>query len=335
MNLAILRCPRIFSSVLFLMILFLVPSVASVNFIIAQGQTGDGQFPQSIIVSSSTDTTPHLLKLKATQQGGTETRVSGFSLDNRSAVGAQANSQLLVLVTDSSLRVTEAKVRTASNQFINLIPVTSQQAGAFSLANLPGGVYTLDVITQKGNAKAAYEGILSIGQQPLTVIEETTKRVTNEYGDLYIIFLPPDECPPGTTGIPPDCEPICDVDDPPPECVEPIVCPDGSTVPQGEDCPEPPICTPDGPPCPPCPEGVEAGWCADEDERQDFDCDDPGMEDDPRCQDEDPIMDEGAEEATGEEKEEEEESEEEEITEEEDDKEVVEEEETIGDEAES
>jgi hypothetical protein len=35
--------------------------------------------------------------------------------------------------------------------------------------------------------------------------------------------------------------------------------------------------------CPPCPEGVEADWCQDPDERQDFDCDDPGMEDDPRC----------------------------------------------------
>ena len=32
--------------------------------------------------------------------------------------------------------------------------------------------------------------------------------------------------------------------------------------------PEPVVCTPDGPPCP---EGVEAGWCADEYERQDID----------------------------------------------------------------
>jgi hypothetical protein len=32
-----------------------------------------------------------------------------------------------------------------------------------------------------------------------------------------------------------------------------------------------PGCTPDGPPCPPCPEGVEANWCQDEDERQDTD----------------------------------------------------------------
>ena len=53
-------------------------------------------------------------------------------------------------------------------------------------------------------------------------------------------------CPEGTTGTPPNCEPIiCDVEDPPPECEEPpIECPDGSTVPPGEECPEPPI---DGP----------------------------------------------------------------------------------------
>jgi len=33
----------------------------------------------------------------------------------------------------------------------------------------------------------------------------------------------------------------------------------------------------------PCPEGVEAGWCADSDEILDFDCGDEGMENDPRC----------------------------------------------------
>jgi hypothetical protein len=149
------------------MVLLLVPSIVSVNFIIAQGQTGDDQFPQSIIVSSSTDTTPHLLKLKATQQGGTEAQVSGFNLDATNAVGAQANSQLLILVTDSSVRVIEAKVRTASDQVIDLVPTTSQQAtNTFSLTNLAAGVYTLDVITQKGNTNAAYEGILVIGQQP-------------------------------------------------------------------------------------------------------------------------------------------------------------------------
>jgi hypothetical protein len=51
-----------------------------------------------------------------------------------------------------------------SDQLIDLVP--SSQANAFSLTNLPVGVYTLDVMTQKGNAKAAYEGILVISQQP-------------------------------------------------------------------------------------------------------------------------------------------------------------------------
>ena len=49
-----------------------------------------------------------------------------------------------------------------------------------SLANLPVGVYTLDVIAQKGNAKAAYEGILVVSQQPTTVINETTKQIINQ-----------------------------------------------------------------------------------------------------------------------------------------------------------
>ena len=40
-----------------------------------------------------------------------------------------------------------------------------------------------------------------------------------------------------------------------------------------------PICTPDGPECPPCPEGVEAGWCQDEDERQDIDDESEGGSD--------------------------------------------------------
>jgi hypothetical protein len=202
-------------SLLFLLISLVIPP----NLTIAQTE---GQFPESIIASSSTDTTPHLLKLKGTQQSGIETRISEFSLDTTNAIGAQANSQLLVLVTDSALRVSEAKARTASNQVFNLPPIASQQASAFSLANLPGGVYTLDVITQKDDSKAAYGGVLSIGNQPATVVEETIKRVTNDYGDLILIFLPPD-C--NVPNPPPECEepppPDCNVPNPPPECEEP------------------------------------------------------------------------------------------------------------------
>jgi hypothetical protein len=118
--------------------------------------------------------------------------VSGFSLDTTNTLTAQLNSQLLVFVTDSSVQVVEAKVTTASDQLINLIPST--QANAFSLANLPAGVYTLDVITQKGNTKAAYEGILVLGQTPTNpqmIIERE-----NENDDTVIIFRDGDAPPP-------------------------------------------------------------------------------------------------------------------------------------------
>jgi hypothetical protein len=86
-------------------------------------------------------------------------------------VTAQINSQILVFVIDSSVRVLEAKVRTVSDQLIDLVP--SSQANAFSLTNLPVGVYILDVMTQKGNAKAAYEGILVLGQEPINPQTQT------------------------------------------------------------------------------------------------------------------------------------------------------------------
>jgi hypothetical protein len=131
-------------------------------------------------VASSTGTTPHTLELRAIQDGDNAEprKVSQFKLDMTNVVTAQVNSQLLVFLTDNSVRVLEAKVRTVSDQLIDLVPTI--QANAFSLANLPVGVYTLDIITQKGNAKAAYEGILVISQQPTTIINETIKQVINQ-----------------------------------------------------------------------------------------------------------------------------------------------------------
>lgn len=61
-----------------------------------------------------------------------------------------------------------------------MILVTTTRTNAFSIAGLPAGVYTLDVITQKGNTKAAYEGILVISQQPTIVIDETTRDVIDQ-----------------------------------------------------------------------------------------------------------------------------------------------------------
>ena len=57
-----------FTAVSVFMFLLLISSVVSVDFAFAQSQTTEGQFPQSIIASSNTDSTPHLLKLKATNK---------------------------------------------------------------------------------------------------------------------------------------------------------------------------------------------------------------------------------------------------------------------------
>jgi hypothetical protein len=341
-----------FSAVSLFMFLLLVSSLVSGNFTFASSQTAEGQFPQSIIVASSTDTTPHALELRAIQDGDNAEprKVSQFKLDMTNVVTAQVNSQLLVFLTDNSVRVLEAKVRTVSDQLIDLAPST--QANAFSLANLPVGVYTLDVMTQKGNAKAAYEGILVISQQPTTVISETTRNIINQMinQNTRVIIddgdggnggdggCPPGQffndtskkcqdekppvCPEGTTGTPPNCKPIrlctLGMDAASRACAEGISveeyckknpttqgCPgyelgggvpvDDGPIDDGKVDPiDPPICTPDGPECPPCPEGVEAGWCADEEERSDTDdCLRPdGTERFPGCSDPEPVVDE-------------------------------------------
>jgi hypothetical protein len=154
----------------FFALLLLISVLTHVGFVFAQGQTIGGQFPQNIIVSSSTDPTPNSLKLLATQQEGAAVQeVSGFSLDIADNITAQPNSELLIFVSDSSVGVVGAKASTASGEIIDLLPSASQQAAnSFSLATLQEGVYTLDIMTQKGNTRAAYEGILEISQQPPT-----------------------------------------------------------------------------------------------------------------------------------------------------------------------
>jgi len=219
------------TAVSFLIFLLIVSLVAPVNIAFSSRSVEGEQFPQSIIAASSTDTTPHSLELRATQDGDNAEprKVSGFRLDMTNVVAAQINSQVLIFVTDSSVKVSEAKVRTVSDQLIDLIP--SSQANAFSLANLPVGVYTLDVITQKGNTKAAYEGILVISQQPTTVISETTRNVINqEINQNTRVVIDgdgddDDDCPEGYEGNPPFCQ------KPPEDCTdgEECPCPDEKT----------------------------------------------------------------------------------------------------------
>jgi hypothetical protein len=183
--------------------LFLITALITGNAAGSLAQTQQ-QLPESVIVASSTDSTPHALKLIATQQGedGQPKRVSGFKIDLTNVVTAQINSQVLVFATDSSLQVTGAKIRTVSGQLIDLIPSTTTRTNAFSVAGFPVGVYTLDIITQKGNTKAAYEGVLVISQQPTTVINENTKNVINQEinqkakdtdNDVKVIFKEKDD----------------------------------------------------------------------------------------------------------------------------------------------
>ena len=115
----------------------LLIGIGSTAYTYAQGQPSN-QFPDSIIAFSNTDKSPHQLELVAVQQGNAEPRkVSGFDLDMTNTLTAQINSQVVVFVTDSSVQVTGAKVKTGSGQLVDLVP--SNQANAFSLANLPVG----------------------------------------------------------------------------------------------------------------------------------------------------------------------------------------------------
>jgi hypothetical protein len=179
---------RIFTSSLvsFLSIILLIGIIGSSSYSYTYGQQqpkqSNQQFSSSIIAASSTDTTPHVLKLRATQQGedGQPKKVSEYKIDLTNVVAVQVNSQVLIFVTDSSMQVIGAKVRTISGQLFDLVHSTTIKTNPFSIAGLPVGVYTPDIITQKGNTKAAYEGILVISQQPTTVITETTKNIINQ-----------------------------------------------------------------------------------------------------------------------------------------------------------
>lgn len=117
--------------------------------------TAQLQFQESIIVATNLDPTPHIIKLKATQNSEQEAvTVSGFTVDTTNVLSAPMNSQVIVFVTDPLMSVLEAKVGLEGGQLLNLARASAgSQPNAFSLTNLPIGVYTLDVITEKGSQK--------------------------------------------------------------------------------------------------------------------------------------------------------------------------------------
>jgi uncharacterized membrane protein YgcG len=183
-------------------LLFSLYTIAGIDSL-AQSQI----FPNSIFASSS-QAQLHELLLKATEENGQTNSVPGFSIDLTNVISVPSNSELAILTTDGALSINEAKVKSTANNFIDLV---KQSQNTFSLAGIPSGVYTVDVIAQKGNSRAAYEGILVLGQEPnnvqtRTIIEQQIDKQDNDgnngngskgncdpsYPDVCIRPFPPD-----------------------------------------------------------------------------------------------------------------------------------------------
>ena len=150
------------TNLLFLVGLLVLPSstlTLSNGGLYAQAQE---TFPDNIFAGPA-QAQLHELVLKATQENGQINTVTRFKVDLTNVVSAPADSELAVFSTDNALSIIEAKVKTTTDSFVDLV---KQSQNSFSLAGLPAGVYTIDIITQKGNVRAAYEGILVLGQEP-------------------------------------------------------------------------------------------------------------------------------------------------------------------------
>jgi hypothetical protein len=108
--------------------------------------------------------------------------VPGFTVDLTNVISIPTNSELAIFTTDGSLSINEAKVKTPSDSFLDLV---KQGQNSFSLSGVAPGVYTIDVITQKGSASAAYEGILVLGEDPTNIQTRTIieKQIVEENDD--------------------------------------------------------------------------------------------------------------------------------------------------------
>jgi hypothetical protein len=232
-----------------------------------------GDFKVSV-AGTAAGSVPHEIDLKLTQlPGGQLSEVSGFAVSPEDVVQVKQGENLIVS-TSPDLRTRQVTAKNVQGISIDLVSLPNN---VWSLQGLIPGIYTLDVIVDVSSSGVlvtfeTFLVVLAPNQQPLpptTVINQITIQPPPSNGcpgNLTLIDgecrqpsppppsppppCDPNEqvsgqkciCPEGTTGTPPDCEPInCDVEDPPPECEEPPTeCPDGSIVPPGEDCPEPP-----------------------------------------------------------------------------------------------
>jgi hypothetical protein len=261
-----------------ILLVVMVPAAALGTPAAQQG----GNFMVSV-AGTAVGSIPHQIDLKVTQlPGGQLSEVTGFIVGPEDVVQVKQGENLIVS-TSADLRTNKVTVINMQGIPVDLVPLPSN---VWSLQGLLPGVYMLDVNVAMSSSGifGTYETILVIlqpNQQPLpptTIISQITIEDSLDCpGNSTLVNgscveppprpppppppppCDPEEevfvCPEGTTGTPPNCIPlICDVEEPPPECKEPPTeCPDGSTVPPGEACPEPP--PENGPP----PEGGNGG----------------------------------------------------------------------------
>ena len=166
-------------------------------------------FPETVSVPSS-DSIPHNFVLKAiAKQSGSIEKVSGFKLDPINVVNVlEGNNIISATYTDQSIVFEQAKAKSSAGSLFQLQKTTTTQQGqeqleqqnnGFSIAGLAPGVYTLDIIGTKNNAKAAYEGILVIGQNPESqeVKQVVEKQITNvDRGTTIVDIVPIFQLPP-------------------------------------------------------------------------------------------------------------------------------------------
>jgi hypothetical protein len=107
-------------------------------------------YPSNIFARVDQQAQLHELVLKATQENGQTNTVTGFKVDLTNVVPASANSELDIITLDNVLPVVETRVKSTSDMFTDLI---KKNTNVFSLAELPAGAYTLDVIVQKQRAR--------------------------------------------------------------------------------------------------------------------------------------------------------------------------------------
>lgn len=173
-------------------------------------QGGYVAFPETVSIPiSNLASNTFILKAIAKQNGDIE-KVAAFKLDPTNVVSVLEGGSISAKTTDPTMVFEQAKAKSSVGSLFQLQKITGQgqqpqqqpepeQNYGFSIAGLTPGVYTLDIIAAKNNAKAAYEGIVVIGQNPENqeVKQVVEKEITNvDRGTTIVDIVPIFQAPP-------------------------------------------------------------------------------------------------------------------------------------------